>query len=195
MPNLCHPAVQRHRFARCDNKANRMKLRLALSFVLSTLLTGCGYHTAGSATHIPANVRTMAVPIFSTRTQAYHTEMAFTQAVIRELNTRTRYRILNTDTTDADAILRGTILSQTITPLTYDANSSQSSSYLVSVTASVVLTAHDGNVLYRNDAVTFREQYQSTQDVNTFIQEGSPAISRMSRDFAQTVVSDMLNSF
>ena len=61
--------------------------------------------------------------------------------------------------------------------------------------ASVVLTAHDGSVLYRNDAVTFREQYQSTQDVNTFIQEGSPAISRMSRDFAQTLVSDMLNSF
>jgi outer membrane lipopolysaccharide assembly protein LptE/RlpB len=172
-----------------------MKLRLVLSLVLSTLLTGCGYHTAGSATHIPTNVRTMAVPIFSTRTQAYHTEMAFTQAVIRELNTRTRYRILNADTTDADAILRGTILSQTITPLTYDANSSQSSSYLVSVTASIVLTAHDGSVLYRNDAVTFREQYQSTQDVNTFIQEGSPAISRMSRDFAQTLVSDMLNSF
>ncbi|QHS51781.1 LptE family protein [Edaphobacter sp. 12200R-103] len=172
-----------------------MKLRLALSLALSTLLTGCGYHTAGSATHIPPNVRTMAVPIFSTRTQAYHTEMDFTQAVIRELNTRTRYRVLNTDATDADAILRGTILSQTITPLTYDANSSQSSSYLVSVTASVVLTAHDGSVLYRNDAVTFREQYQSTQDVNTFIQEGSPAISRMSRDFAQTLVSDMLNSF
>jgi hypothetical protein len=50
-------------------------------------------------------------------------------------------------------------------------------------------------VLYRNDAVTFREQYQSTQDVNTFIQEGSPAVSRMSRDFAQTIVSDVLNSF
>jgi hypothetical protein len=63
------------------------------------------------------------------------------------------------------------------------------------VTASVILAAHDGRVLYRNDAVTFREQYQSTQDVNTFIQEGSPAISRMSRDFAQTLVSDMLNSF
>jgi outer membrane lipopolysaccharide assembly protein LptE/RlpB len=184
------PALQK-----CDNKANSMKRLLALSFLLPLSLTGCGYHTAGSATHIPANVRTLAVPIFSTRTQAYHTEMAFTQALIRELNTQTRYRVLNSDTTDADAILRGTILSQTITPLTYDANSSQSSSYLVAVTASVTLTAHDGTVLYRNDAVTFREQYQSTQDVNTFIQEGSPAISRMSRDFAQTVVSDMLNSF
>lgn len=172
-----------------------MKLRLALLLLIFPLFTGCGYHTAGSATHIPASVRTLAVPIFSTHTQAYHTEMAFTQAVIRELNTRTRYRVLNKDTPDADATLHGTILTQTITPLTYDATSGQSSSYLVSVTASVILTAHDGTVLYRNDAITFREQYQSTQDVNTFIQEGSPAVDRMARDFAQNVVSDMLNSF
>ena len=66
---------------------------------------------------------------------------------------------------------------------------------MVAVTARVVLTAHDGTVLYRNDAITFREQYQSTQDLSGFIQEGSPAISRMSRDFAQTLVGDMLESF
>ena len=172
-----------------------MKLRLSLAFLIPALLTGCGYHTAGSATHIPANVRTLSVPIFATRVQAYHTEMAFTQAVVRELNTRTRYRILNNDSPDGDATLHGTILSETITPLTYDATSSQSSSYLVAVTARVILTAHDGTVLYRNDAVIFREQYQSTQDLSGFIQEGSPAITRMSRDFARTVVSDMLESF
>ena len=172
-----------------------MKLRAATLLVLTTLLTGCGYHTAGSATHIPANVHTLSVPIFATRVQTYRTEMSFTQAVVRELNTRTRYRILNADSPDADATLHGTILSQTITPLTYDANSSQTSSYLVAVTARVVLTAHDGTVLYRNDAITFREQYQSTQDLSGFIQEGSPAVSRMSRDFAQTLVSDMLESF
>ncbi|MBS1822952.1 MAG: hypothetical protein JST61_13435 [Acidobacteria bacterium] len=172
-----------------------MKLRAALLFALATALTGCGYHTAGSATHIPANVRILSVPIFATRVQAYHTEMAFTQAVVRELNTRTKYRIINNDSPDADATLTGTILTQTITPLTYDATTGQSSSYLVAVTAKVVLTANDGHVLYRNNAITFREQYQSTQDLSNFIQEGSPAINRMSRDFAQTLVSDMLESF
>jgi outer membrane lipopolysaccharide assembly protein LptE/RlpB len=172
-----------------------MKLRAALLSVLSIALTGCGYHTAGSATHIPANVRTLSVPIFTTRVQAYHTEMAFTQAVVRELNTRTKYRIVNNDSPDADATLSGTIVSQTITPLTYDATTGQSSSYLVAVTAKVVLTANDGHILYRNNAITFREQYQSTQDLSNFIQEGSPAINRMSRDFAQMLVSDMLESF
>ena len=71
--------------------------RLAVSIAALSLLAplaGCGYHVAGAATHIPANVRTLAVPVFATHAQAYHTEMALTQAVVRELNTRTRYRVL-----------------------------------------------------------------------------------------------------
>jgi outer membrane lipopolysaccharide assembly protein LptE/RlpB len=167
----------------------------SLTLLLLLPLAGCGYHTVGSATHIPGNVRTLAVPIFATRAQAFHTEMAFTQATIRELNTRTKYRILNTDSSGADATLHGTILSQAVAPLTYDATSGQSSSYLVTITAKVLLTAHDGHVLYRNDAVTFHEQYQSTQDLNGFIQEDTAAVNRVARDFAQSLVSDMLESF
>lgn len=171
-----------------------MRLRTLTLFLLLPL-AGCGYHTVGSATHIPGNVSTLAVPIFATRAQAFHTEMAFTQATIRELNTRTKYRILNTDSTDADATLHGTILSQAVAPLTYDATSGESSSYLVTITAKVLLTAHDGHVLYRNDAIIFHEQYQSTQDLNGFIQEDPAAVRRVARDFAQALVSDMLESF
>ncbi len=171
-----------------------MRLRLLTLFLVTTL-SGCGYHQAGSATHIPANVRTLAVPIFATRAQAYRTEMAFTQATIRELNTRTKYRVLNTDTDSADATLHGTILTETITPLTYDATTSQTSSYLVTITAKVVLTAHDGTILYRNDSILYREQFQSTQDLSSFIQEDGYAVKRVARDFAQAIVSDMLESF
>src|SRR6202012_13165 len=132
-------------------------MRLLITTLLLTL-TGCGYHQAGSATHIPASVRTLAVPIFATNAQAYHTEMAFTQATIRELNTRTKYRIINSDSPDAAATLHGTILTQTVAPLTSDASTGQSSSYLVTITAKVLLTAHDGTVLYRNDSLIYREQ-------------------------------------
>jgi outer membrane lipopolysaccharide assembly protein LptE/RlpB len=166
-----------------------------LTLLIITTLTGCGYHQAGSATHIPANVRTLAVPIFATNAQAFHTEMAFTQATIRELNTRTKYRILNSDSPDADATLHGTILTQTVAPLTYDASTGESSSYLVSITAKVILTAHDGRVLYRNDGLLYREQYQSTQDLNGFIQEDGYAVKRIAREFSHAVVSDMLESF
>lgn len=171
-----------------------MRLRL-LTLLLATTLTGCGYHQAGSATHIPANVRTLAVPIFATNVQAFHTEMAFTQATIRELNTRTKYQILNSDSPDADATLHGTILTQTVAPLTYDSSTGQTSSYLVSITAKVILTAHDGHILYRNDSILYREQYQSTQDLSGFIREDGYAVARVAREFAHAIVSDMLESF
>jgi outer membrane lipopolysaccharide assembly protein LptE/RlpB len=158
-------------------------------------LAGCGYHTAGTATHIPANVRTIAVPVFATRVQAFHSEMALTQAVVRELNTRTSYRVLNSNSSDADAILSGTILTQTSVPLTYDSSSGETSSYLVTITVKVLLTARDGTVLYRNDALSYREQYQSTDDLTGFILESSPAVNRLARDFAQALVGDMLESF
>ena len=171
-----------------------LPITLSLALLAGTL-TGCGYHQAGSATQIPANVRTLAVPIFASRVQTYHTEVAFTQAIIRELNTRTKYHVLQSDTPSADATLHGTILTEVVTPLTYDSTTGETSSYLITLTTKIVLTAHDGHVLYENDNLLYHEQYQSTLDLSGFIQEGSPAVTRVARAFAIAVVSDLLESF
>lgn len=173
--------------------------RLARSwFLLGSLglLTGCGYHVAGSASHVPANVRTLAVPMFKTNVQQFHTEVALTAATVHELNTRTRYRVTQTDDPDSsDATLQGTVLTETVAPLTYDPSTGSTSSYLVQITARVILTARDGRVLYRNDKIAFREQYQSTQDLSAFIQEDGAAVQRLSRDLASQIVSEVLTSF
>ena len=179
-----------------------MRCRIVAVAGLGLLLQGCGYHEAGSATHIAPGVHTIAVPIFATRVQGFRTEMLFTQAVVRELNAATRYRVqtavsgnADNSTADADAVLRGTIVSEAIAPLTYDSASGQTSSYLVTITASVRLIAHDGTLLYRNDAFLWREQYQSTQDLSGFVQEDTAAVRRVSHDFAQALVSDVRESF
>jgi hypothetical protein len=41
----------------------------------------------------------------------------------------------------------------------------------------------------------FREQYQVSQELSSFFEEDSPAMSRLSRDFAQTLVSNVLEGF
>ncbi|MEG9433681.1 hypothetical protein JAO32_15390 [Terriglobus sp. ADX1] len=179
---------------RYHSSAKPQQYLLLLFLLLS--LTGCGYHVAGSATHVPANVRTLAVPVFKTNVLQYRTEIALTDATIRELNTRTRYHITSSDDPEsADATLTGTILTETIAPLTYDPSTGSTSSYLIQVTAKIVLTASDGHVLYQNDKLSFREQYQSTQDLSAFIQEDSAAVRRLSRDMASEIVADILNSF
>jgi outer membrane lipopolysaccharide assembly protein LptE/RlpB len=158
-------------------------------------ISGCGYHSLGAATHLPPDVRTLAVPVFATRTEAYHTEAAITGAVIREFATRTRLRITPSDGGDPDAVLRGTILKETVAPLTYNSTTQQSSSFLVTVVASVTLTGRDGKTLYENNNYVFRQQYQSTTDLPSFIQEDPAAIDRLSREFARALVADVLEGF
>ena len=172
-----------------------MRFLVLLSFAGLLCVSGCGYHSLGAATHLPPDVRTLAVPVFATRTDAYHTETVMTAAVIREFATRTRYRVSPTASGDADATLHGTILKEAVAPYTYNSETQQSSSFLITVVASVTLTARDGRVLYQNDNYVFRQQYQSTTDLTTFLQEDPAAIDRLARDFARQLVADVLEGF
>ena len=175
-----------------------MPIKSATFLALLLGLTGCGYHTVGSAVHLPDTTHTIAVPVFDNATQSYHTELAMTQAVIRELTSRTKYSIVNSEgptNADADATIHGKITTFTILPLTYNSTTGQSSSFLVTVTATVHVNDRDGRLLYENNHYTFRQQYQTTSDLTTFIQEDPAAVSRLSQDFAQSLVSDMLESF
>lgn len=158
-------------------------------------MAGCGYHTLGAATHMPSNVKTLSVPVFATRTDTYHTEVVVTDAVIRELTTRTRLRVTPDEGGDPDAVLHGTILRETVTPLTYNSSTQQSSSYLITLEVAVRLTGRDGRVLYENKNYVYRQQYQSTADLPVFLQENPAAMERLSREFARALVADVLEGF
>jgi hypothetical protein len=71
-------------------------VRFVHAIALATPLaffTRCGYHTVGGVTHLPPDVRALAVPVFAARTDAYHLETVLTEAVIREFAARTRFRV------------------------------------------------------------------------------------------------------
>lgn len=172
-----------------------MRRLAALFALISFAVSGCGYHTVGAATHLPPGTKTLAVPVFATRTNAYRTETVMTAAVIREFATRTRLRVTPDAGGDPDTTLHGTILTQTVAPLTYNSQTQQSSSFLITLTASVTLTARDGRVLFENKNYVFRQQYQATTDLPTFLDESPAAVDRLSRDFAKALVADVLESF
>lgn len=172
----------------------RLILILALAAPIAPVI-GCGYHTVGAASHLPPDLRTLAVPVFATRTETYHTETVMTNAVIREFATRTRFRVTPDANPEADAVLHGTILKESVTPLTYNASTQESSSFLLTMVVAVTLTGRDGNVLYENKNYVFRQQYQSTTDLPTFLQENPAALDRLSLDFARGLVADVLEGF
>ena len=167
---------------------------LPIAFALLGL-SGCGYHTLGTATHLPPGMSTLSVPVFATRTEAYHTETVMTQAVIREFATRTRLRVTADKGGDPDAVLHGTILKETQEPLTYNSTTQQSSSFQITLVVSVTLTGRDGKVLFENKNYVYRQQFQSTTNLSSFIEENPAAMERLSREFARQLVADILEGF
>ncbi len=173
-----------------NRRFNVFAILLSMFFVAS-----CGYHTAGRATRLPATVQVIAIPAFVNQTQQYKIEQMLTQAVVREFSTRTKYRIVSNDEPDADAVLKGMVTSVQISPVTFDSTTGRASTVLVTVGMKVSLTDRSGKALFQNQSYTFREQYQVTRELSSFFEEDSPAMFRLSREFASTLVSDILEAF
>jgi hypothetical protein len=170
-------------------------IALALGAGMASSLIACGYHTAGSAATLPQNIQSIAIPGFVSHSQTFRIEELLTDAVVREFNARTQYRVLHDAKSDADAVLKATVLSASATPLVYDSTTGRAVSALVTVSVQVAMTDRRGKVLFENPAYLFHEQYEISSDLPSFFQEDSPAVDRLSRDFARNLVANILEAY
>jgi len=167
---------------------------MTVLLVLLAITTGCGYHTTARNTNLP-QVHTLAVPTFVNQTQTYRLEQILTSAVVRELTTRTQFKVLHQESPDADATLKAFVVSAQTTPVTYDSVTGRASTSLVTVSMKVILVDRSGKVLFEDPNYVFREEYQISSQVSSFFQEEGPALDRLSRDFARSLVSTLLEGF
>ena len=177
-----------------------MKPRLGSALMTATFLaslaaSGCGYHTLGHSAALPPNIQTIAIPGFVSQSRTFRVEQLLTDAVVREFDTRTQFRIVHNDREDADAILKGTVLSASSTPLAYDSVTGRAASALVTISVQITLTDRQGKVIFQNPSYLFHDQYEISRDLNSFFEEESPAVDRMSRDFAHTLVANILEAY
>jgi outer membrane lipopolysaccharide assembly protein LptE/RlpB len=174
------------------------RCKTAGSILLATVLafTGCGYHTVGSqSAQLPASLHSIAIPTFANRTRVYHIEQVLTEAVVREFLARTQYRLVYQDNGTADAALRGIVTATAIFPVTFDVTTGRATTALVTVNARVSLVDRSGKTLYENLNYVFREQYEISNEPAAFFQESTPAMERLARDFARTLVSNVLEAY
>src|SRR5262249_36894007 len=82
-----------------------------LAVALSMIVDVCGYKPAGKGKSLPANIKTIAIPVFQNSSLKYRVEQRFTQAVINEILKRARALRVVTNQDEADAVLNGDIRS------------------------------------------------------------------------------------
>lgn len=164
--------------------------------LLSALgLTGCGYHVGGKADLLPKTVRTIAIPTFGNLTTRYKISDRLGSAISREFLTRTRYQIV-ADPNNADATLRGSVLTYTAFPTVVDQVTGRAAGVQVSVVLQVTLTDRaSGKVLFTRANMEVRERYEISIDQAQYFEESETAIDRLSRDVARTIVSAVLSGF
>lgn len=174
-------------------RATARRLGVLLALILPA--AGCGYHVGGRGAMIPPDVKTIAVPVFKNQTPQFKIEQQLTSAVTQELMERTQYR-LTQDPAAADAVLRGTVKQIRQGVATFNPQTGSASAIQVEVEVGVVMTdVHSKKVIFSNPDYVFRQQYQVSSNAPTLIEEDPAALSRLSQDFARSLVTDILENF
>jgi len=167
----------------------------ALAACSVLLAVACGYQVAGTASRLPPDIKTIAIPVFTNKSTHFRIEQKVAAAVTREFIDRTRFRV-TPDPAGADAELKGTIISVRSGVLTYDPTTGRATSFQIQVTADVeLIDLHTKKVVFSNPHYLFREQYQVSQYAPALFEESEPALNRLSRDFAHTLVTDIIENF
>jgi len=169
---------------------------LAALAACSILLTvACGYRVAGTASRIPPDIKTIAIPTFTNHSTQFRIEQKVSAAVTREFIDRTAYRV-TPNPAGADAELKGTITSVRSGVLTFDPNTGRATTFQIQVNAGVeLIDLHTHKVVFSNPRYIFREEYQVSQSTTALYEEDEPALNRLSRDLAHTLVTDILQNF
>ena len=162
------------------------------ALTLSMIVDVCGYKPAGKGKSLPASIKTIAVPVFQNSSLKYRVEQRFTQAVIDEILKRARALRVVSNQDNADAVLNGDIRGFHAAGSILD-DRGRTRVWDVRIVISVVvrdLKTH--KILFQNSRMAFEGEYELSDDPQSFFNEENPAVDRIAKDFAQTIVSTLM---
>src|SRR5437016_11540951 len=172
-------------------------LRLFAFSVLLLFVTGFAEcYKPVTKNQLPERIHTVAVPAFQMGPQAlrYKIGHRFTNAVTEELIHRGRGLRVQGDREGADAVIEGSIKSYSFTGVLLD-DKGRARIFEVTIAATVTVRDQTENkVLYDNQNYVFRGEYEFANDPRNFFNEEDPAVQRMARSFAESIVSTLINA-
>ena len=143
---------------------------------------------------LPSRIKTVAVPAFQNNALRYKIESRFTEAVVNELIHRGRGLRVQGEREGADAVIEGVIKSFNYAGVLLD-DKGRARIFEVTIVAAVTVRDQIQNrVLYDNQNFVFRGEYEFANDPRNFFNEEDPAVERIARNFAESIVSTLTNA-
>lgn len=178
----------------------RLACGLLLAGGAGLTLSGCGYALAGRGAFLPTDIASVGIPVLQNSTTFFEVEQVLSEKIRTEFIGRGKYRVLP-EATGADAVLTGQIVAISVQPVGFT-DQQLASRYQFTVTMRVAFTeARTSKVLWSNDSLTFREEYELATRSNVaiqgaaFLDQERNAFDRIAADVARTVVTAILEAF
>ena len=163
-----------------------------------TLLFASGFtecYKPVTKSQMPAYIKTVAVPAFQNQALRFKIEHRFTDAVMKELIHRGHGLRVQSEREGADAVIDGVVKSFGFSGVLLD-DKGRARIFEVTITAAVtVRDQHENRVLYDNQNFVFRGEFEFANDPRNFFNEEDPAVMRIARNFAESIVSTLINGF
>ena len=167
---------------------------------LSLTSSGCGYALAGRGSFLPDYIRVVGIPQLLNQSTFFQVEQVLTEKIRQEFIGRGKYTVIP-EVAGADAVMSGSVTSITVQPIGFT-EQQLASRYLFTLTMRVQFTdARTSQVLWSNESLTFREEYELSTRSNTalegaeFLSQERSSFDRIASDVARTVVTAILEAF
>ncbi len=144
---------------------------------------------------LPQRIRTVAVPAFQNDALRYKIESRFTEAVSNEIIRRGHGLRVQSEREGADAVVDGVIKSFSFSGVLLDERGRARVFEVTVVGAVTVRDQAENRVLYDNQNFVFRGEFEFSNDPRTFFNEEDPAVRRIARSFAESLISTLVNGF
>ena len=162
--------------------------------------SSCGYALAGRGSFISSDIKSIGIPMLGNRSTFLDVEQVITEKLRTEFIGRGSFRVVPDDA-GVDAVVSGEISSISVQPSAFN-DQPLATRYLFLLTMKVSFTdISAARVLWSNDALTFRGEYELSQRTNTvvqgagFLDEERSAFDRISTDVARTVATAIFEAF
>jgi outer membrane lipopolysaccharide assembly protein LptE/RlpB len=168
-----------------------MRVAWAVVLAVAVGVSGCGYSLRAS---LPANIKTVHVPVLQNRTQEPGIEDFVTQALTQALVTSGMARISSSPEL-ADGILEGAIIGYNLTSLAFD-RATNVTQYRLQLALSLSLKdRRTGDVIWRQERMEDRADFPVSGQVTQTLVREQDAVRRAAVDISRAIVSLAFEGF